>query len=93
MRWQTLLLPAAAGAFLVTASCSKNKGPEDVTPEAKPSAAAPAADSANAAAAAAGAAVDSTAAMADSTAGAMKDTVTDSLTQPMDTSMAPHDSM
>ena len=52
MRWQNLLLPAAAGAFLVTASCSKNKGPEDVTPEAKPSAAAPAADSANAAAAA-----------------------------------------
>jgi hypothetical protein len=93
MRWQNLLLPAAAGAFLVTASCSKNQGAEDVTPEAQPSAAAPAADSANAAAAAAGAAVDSTAAMTDSTAGAMKDTVTDSLTQPMDTTMAPHDSM
>jgi|RhiMethySRZTD1v2_1073278.scaffolds.fasta_scaffold151629_1 hypothetical protein len=93
MRWMTLLLPAAAGAFLVTASCSKNKGPEDVTPETQPSAAAPAADSANAAAANAGAAVDSTAAMTDSTAGAMKDTVTDSLTQPMDTTMAPHDSM
>ena len=61
MRWQTLLLPAAAGAFLVTASCSKNQGTEDVTPENQPSAAAPAADSANAAAAAAGAAVDSTA--------------------------------
>ena len=48
MRWMTLLLPAAAGAFLVTASCSKNKGPEDVTPETQPSAAAPAADSAKA---------------------------------------------
>jgi hypothetical protein len=93
MRWMTLLLPAAAGAFLVTASCSKNKGPEDVTPEATPSAAAPAADSANAAAANAGAGVYSTAAMTDSTAGAMKDSVTDSLSQPMDTTMAPHDSM
>jgi hypothetical protein len=89
MRWQTLLLPAAAGAFLVTASCSKNKGPEDVTPEAKPTAAAPVADSANAAAASAGATVDSTAAMVDSTAGAVKD----SATAPMDTTMAPHDSM
>ena len=87
MRWQTLLLPAAAGAFLVTASCSKNKGPEDVTPEAKPTAAAPVADSANAAAASAGATVDSTAAMVDSTAGAVKD----SATAPMDTTMAPHD--
>ena len=89
MRWQTLLLPAAAGAFLVTASCSKNKGPEDVTPEAKPTAAAPVADSANAAAASAGATVDSTAAMVDSTAGAVKD----SASAPMDTTMAPHDSM
>jgi len=89
MRWQNLLLPAAAGAFLVTASCSKNKGPEDVTPEAKPTAAAPVADSANAAAASAGATVDSTAAMVDSTAGAVKD----SATAPMDTTMAPHDSM
>lgn len=93
MRWQTLLLPATAGAFLVTASCSKNKGPEDVTPEAKPTAAAPVADSANAAAASAGATVDSTAAMADSTAGAMKDSVTDSLSHAIDTTMAPHDSM
>jgi hypothetical protein len=93
MRWMTLLLPAAAGAFLVTASCSKNKGSEDVTPETQPSAAAPAADSTEAMSAAAGAAVDSTAAMADSTAGAMKDTVTDSLTQPMDSALAPHDSM
>jgi hypothetical protein len=89
MRWQTLLLPAAAGAFLVTASCSKNKGPEDVTPEAKPTAAAPVADSANAAAASAGATVDSTAAAVDSTAGAVQD----SATAPMDTTMAPHDSM
>lgn len=89
MRWQTLLLPAAAGAFLVTASCSKNKGPEDVTPEAKPTAAAPVADSANAAAASAGATVDSTAAVVDSTAGAVQD----SATPPMDTTMAPHDSM
>ncbi|HET7423511.1 MAG TPA: hypothetical protein VFJ92_08115 [Gemmatimonadales bacterium] len=89
MRWQTLLLPAVAGAFLVTASCSKNKGPEDVTPEAKPTAAAPVADSANAAAASAGATVDSTAAVVDSTAGAVKD----SATTPMDTTMAPHDSM
>ena len=89
MRWQNLLLPAAAGAFLVTASCSKNKGPEDVTPEAKPTAAAPVADSANAAAASAGATVDSTAAVVDSTAGAVKD----SATAPMDTTMAPHDSM
>ena len=89
MRWQNLLLPVAAGAFLVTASCSKNKGPEDVTPEAKPTAAAPVADSANAAAASAGATVDSTAAVVDSTAGA----VHDSATAPMDTTMAPHDSM
>ena len=88
MRWQTLLLPAAAGAFLVTASCSKNE-PEDVTPEAKPTAAAPVADSANAAAASAGATVDSTAAVVDSTAGAVQDTAA----PPMDTTMAPHDSM
>jgi hypothetical protein len=88
MRWMNLLLPAAAGAFLVTASCSRNKDTEEVTPESQPSAAAPAADTTNTAAAA-GAAVDSTAAMADSTAGAVQDSVT----QPMDTSMAPHDSM
>jgi hypothetical protein len=87
MRWMTLLLPAAAGAFLVTASCSKNKGPEEATPEAQPSAAAPSADTTNTAAA--GAAVDSTAAMADSTAGAMRDT----LTAPTDSALAPHDSM
>ena len=93
MRWMTLLLPAAAGAFLVTASCSRNKEPDEATPESQPSAAAPAADSANAAAAAGTAAIDTTTAMTDSTAGAMKDTVTDSLTQPMDTTMAPHDSM
>ena len=31
MRWMTLLLPAAAGAFLVTASCSRNKEPEEAT--------------------------------------------------------------
>ena len=66
MRWQNLLLPAAAGAFLVTASCSRNKEPEEATPESQPPAAAPAADSANAAAAAGAAAVDSTAAMTDS---------------------------
>ncbi|HKU62572.1 MAG TPA: hypothetical protein VJQ44_15230 [Gemmatimonadales bacterium] len=92
MHWKTLLLPAAAGAFLLTASCSKNKGPEDVTPETKPSAAAPVADSVNAATAAGAATVDSTAAMTDSTAGAMQNSA-DSLTQPMDTTMAPHDSM
>ena len=87
MRWMNLLLPAAAGAFLVTASCSRNKEPEQATPESQPSAAAPAPDTTNTAAA--GAAADSTAAMTDSTAGA----VHDSVTQPMDTSMAPHDSM
>lgn len=86
MRWMTLLLPAAAGAFLVTASCSRNKEPEEATPESQPAAAAPAADSTYTAS---GAAVDSTAAMTDSTAGAVQD----SLTQPMDTTMAPHDSM
>ena len=88
MRWMTLLLPAAAGAFLVTASCSRNKEPEEATPEAQPSAAAPAADSANTAAA--GAAVDSTAAMTDSTAGAVHDTLTP---PPADSALAPHDSM
>ena len=86
MRWMTLLLPAAAGAFLVTASCSRNKEPEEATPQ--PSAAAPAADTTNTAAA--GAAVDSTAAMTDSTAGAVHDTLTP---PPADSALAPHDSM